>query len=116
MDLINETSLESLRAMDEGAGIFLRDILALYLNESENILNEIVNEATSGSIEKMNKAAHKLKGSSLSVGAIGFAEQCSLFEKTSSFQSDEEKNEMISKLKDLYSNTKKEFDKIISSN
>ncbi|CAN5435626.1 hypothetical protein BH10BAC5_BH10BAC5_23730 [soil metagenome] len=114
MDLINQSSIEDLRAMDDGQGIFLKDILGLYLYESVNILEDIIANSDSENYDAMSKSAHKLKGSSLSVGATGLAEICAVFEKKPDFNVTD-KEQLKVNLRDLYNATKEEFNKIISS-
>lgn len=112
MSLINESALKDLREMDDGQGIFLKDILTLYLSESKKILKDISEQSAADNFEMLSKNAHKLKGSSLSVGAAKLAEICHELEKNP--DQGEKKNETIINLNNVYAGTETEFNKIIS--
>ncbi len=114
MELIDQKPLEELKAMDEGQGIFLKDILKLFISESEKILTEISTHTNSGDYELMSNSAHKLKGSSMSVGAAGLGEICGRFEKKPDFKNDDDKKNMLEDLNNIFTETRSEFNKIIS--
>jgi HPt (histidine-containing phosphotransfer) domain-containing protein len=113
MELINNNALDELRMMDEEGG-FLKEIVNLFITDSVNTLNDIKNHAASGDIVAMNKSAHKLKGSSLSIGAQALGEFCFTLEKMSAFESDAEKEKAMSELQNLYDRSVEELKKIIA--
>ncbi|MBS1494528.1 MAG: Hpt domain-containing protein [Bacteroidetes bacterium] len=113
MELINNNALDELRMMDEEGG-FLKEIVNLFITDSVNTLNDIKNHAASGDIGAMNKSAHKLKGSSLSIGAQALGELCFKLEKTESFSSDDEKEQNMKDLQSLYDQSVEALQKIIA--
>lgn len=113
MELINNNALDELRMMDE-EGEFLKEIINLFITDSVNTLDDIKNHAASGDIAAMNKSAHKLKGSSLSIGAQALGEFCFKLEKTPSFADDNEKDSSMAELQKLYEDSVEELRKIIS--
>lgn len=113
MELINNNTLDELRMMDEEGG-FLKEIINLFITDSVNTLNDIKNHAESGDISSMNKSAHKLKGSSLSIGAQALGEYCFTLEKTASFENDEQKEQSVAELQNLYDQSVVELQKIIA--
>jgi len=113
MELINNNALDELRMMDEEGG-FLKEIVNLFITDSVNTLDDIKNHAASGDIGAMSKSAHKLKGSSLSIGAQALDEYCFKLEKTTAFASDEEKDKSMVELQSLYDQSVEELKKIIA--
>lgn len=112
MDLINNNALDELRMMDEEGG-FLKEIVNLFITDSVNTLDDIKNHAAAGDIGAMNKSAHKLKGSSLSIGAQALGEFCFTLEKMPAFESDAAKDQAMVDLQSLYDQSVEALKKII---
>lgn len=113
MELINNSALDELRMMDEEGG-FLKEIVNLFISDSVNTLDDIKNHAASGDIGALNKSAHKLKGSSLSIGAQALGEYCFTLEKMTAFENDEQKEQSMKELQNLYDQSVEELKKIIA--
>ncbi len=113
MELINNNALDELRMMDE-EGDFLKEIVNLFITDSVNTLEDIKKHAASDDIGAMNKSAHKLKGSSLSIGAQALGEYCFKLEKMAAFTNDEEKEQSMKDLQSLYDQSVEELKKIIA--
>lgn len=113
MELINNNALDELRMMDE-EGEFLKEIVNLFITDSVNTLDDIKKHCSDGDITAMNKSAHKLKGSSLSIGAQALGEYCFKLEKTPGFDSDAQKEEAMNELQSLYERSVEELKKIIA--
>lgn len=113
MELINNNALDELRMMDEEGG-FLKEIVNLFITDSVNTLNDIKAHTASGDIPAMNKSAHKLKGSSLSIGAQALGDFCFKLEKMPGFASDAEKEQAMTELQSLYDQSVVELQKIIA--
>jgi len=112
MELINNNALDELRMMDEEGG-FLKEIINLFITDSVNTLDDIKKHAASGDIGAMSKSAHKLKGSSLSIGAQALGDLCFKLEKTTAFESESQKEQYMIDLQKLYDDSVVELKKII---
>ena len=75
--LIDETILKELAALDEpGAPSVVRGLVADYLNETPAALGAIKQHLHNGDLEELRRRAHKLAGTSASLGAKAVAEVC----------------------------------------
>lgn len=113
MELINHNALDELKMMDEDGG-FLKEIILLFISDSINTLNDMKAHAASGDMNALNKSAHKLKGSSLSIGAQALGDHCFKLEKMSAFDSDDQKKQEMDELQKLYDDSVVELQKIIA--
>jgi len=113
MELINHNALDELKMMDEDGG-FLKEIVNLFITDSVNTLNDIKAHAASGDMGALNKSAHKLKGSSLSIGAQALGEKCFALEKMPAFDSEEHKQKEMEEVQNLYDSSVEELKKIIA--
>jgi PAS domain S-box-containing protein len=77
---INESVIENLRTLGGNDTGFLKQLVALYISQSEEIIAEIRTAIDSDDPEAAGKSAHKLKGSSLNLGVNLVAESCRLLE------------------------------------
>ncbi|HET8746748.1 MAG TPA: PAS domain S-box protein, partial [Ramlibacter sp.] len=75
--LIDEAILKELAALDEpGAPSVVRGLVADYLNETPAALSAIKQHVHHGEMEELRRRAHKLAGTSASLGAKAVAEVC----------------------------------------
>ena len=71
---LDESVIEQLRELDqEGAGGFLEQIVALFVNETPRMLDDVDTAARGGDATTLRLAAHSLKASSQGVGASRLA-------------------------------------------
>lgn len=68
--------LLALDALQHLPAVILPRLIALFRDTTPALLDEIRQYAHSGDLLAMSKAAHKLKGSCVSLGAEGMAEIC----------------------------------------
>jgi CheY-like chemotaxis protein/nitrogen-specific signal transduction histidine kinase/HPt (histidine-containing phosphotransfer) domain-containing protein len=81
--VLDEAILKELSALDEpGAPSILRRLLGDYLSETPAALSAINQHLHSGDTTDLGKRAHKLAGTSASLGAKAMAEVCNRIEQT----------------------------------
>ncbi|MBT8195939.1 MAG: PAS domain S-box protein, partial [Bacteroidia bacterium] len=74
---IDNDAIERLKEISKSVDPnFLSSVINMFLDQSPTIITEINNHQKSGDTTKMWQAAHKLKGSSLNLGAKHLAELC----------------------------------------
>ncbi len=112
MELINNNALDELRSMDE-EGEFLKEIVNLFITDSVNTLDDIKKHMSAGDFGAVNKSAHKLKGSSLSIGAQALGDYCFKLEKSPGLDNDEQKEQAMTELQSLYDQSVEALKKII---
>lgn len=74
-------NLERLREASMGDTEFEQILLAAFLEEAAAQVAEIMNAATSGTLEDLSRAAHNLKGASANVGANEVRNICVILER-----------------------------------
>lgn len=85
---------------------FLQQVLDMFMTQAPVSIREIINCADNGNYEKMWKAAHKLKGTSLNIGAKKMGDICRQIEIKG-------RNLEISGLRELARKLQGEYDKTI---
>lgn len=75
---------ESLKAWgaltsDDG-GHFIRDVVGVFISASNEVITNMRHATEAGDRAELKRLAHKLRGSSSSVGATALANRCSEFE------------------------------------
>lgn len=73
---IDTTVLDEFREPDGSASDFLRALVAQYLAESAALVTEMRDALEQQHVPALGRAAHRLKGSSATVGAIRVARLC----------------------------------------
>lgn len=81
----------------------------MFLDQSPAIINEINEHQQVGDVTKMWQAAHKLKGSSLNLGAKHLAELCKEIELKGKSGVLNGVKSLTSQLNDVFEQTKKEL-------
>jgi HPt (histidine-containing phosphotransfer) domain-containing protein len=77
-DILNTDSLNELKAI---LGDELLSITQLFADRLDGELDLVYSAATAGDMQKLNRAAHGLKGSCANMGAVELARLASLIEK-----------------------------------
>jgi signal transduction histidine kinase/DNA-binding response OmpR family regulator len=77
---IDETVLETLRR-DLGGDEPLRDVISTFLESTPGVLAELRAAAENGDGEAIRGAAHRIKGTSATLGARELSEQCAAIER-----------------------------------
>ena len=92
---------------------FLEELINIFLTQSEDIMADIISSSEQQNAQGVNKAAHKLKGSCLNLGANQMSELCQIIE-SSSQQGDLSNIETnVNELKRLHKETCAELKKLI---
>jgi HPt (histidine-containing phosphotransfer) domain-containing protein len=67
---IDPHAIDSLRELNPGdGGAFLREIVAIYIEDTPNRIDEMKRALGAGDVATFTRAAHTIKGSSANVGA-----------------------------------------------
>ncbi|XP_020268408.1 histidine-containing phosphotransfer protein 1-like [Asparagus officinalis] len=74
-EILDEQFRQLQRLQDDGMQEFVSEMLSLYVNETEKIINEMDSDIVEG-FDKVDAHAIQLKGSSVSIGAKRVANAC----------------------------------------
>ena len=77
-DILNTDSLNELKSI---LGDELLGITQLFADQLDGEMQNVFNAANAGDMQKLNRAAHGLKGSCANMGAVELARLASLIEK-----------------------------------
>ncbi len=76
-ELINLDVVNGLKELSgDGDDSFFKEIIGLYEEQAQELIDEIKFHAEAGNAEELGKTAHTLKGASLNIGARLFADVC----------------------------------------
>lgn len=78
--VLDATMLETLRESAGGDAEFLNELLDTFLGEATQLLTEAQQALARGEAAALRRAAHSLKSSSASFGALAFSELCATLE------------------------------------
>ncbi|MBL0343022.1 MAG: response regulator [Bacteroidetes bacterium] len=81
---------------------FMKQLITLYAEQSKDSISIIENAVSKNDFEGIGQAAHKLKGSSLNLGAKQVAEICKQMEIAASEKIPTENEKMVADLKTIY--------------
>ncbi|MEO8086478.1 MAG: response regulator [Bacteroidota bacterium] len=111
---LNRAVLDHLREISpENADEFLREVVNMFLQQAPGIVNEIYSFCKEKRYLDMSHSAHKLKGSSLNIGAAALGEMCRIIEINGRDNKGEDCDAMIENLQDVLDQTALELRKII---
>ncbi|MBK9424869.1 MAG: PAS domain S-box protein [Bacteroidetes bacterium] len=85
-ELIDEKLYQRLQEMADDDTSFLTNLTELFKKQSEDSIHDIQKYYAAGNLKELGQAAHKLKGSSLNLGARLLAEKCKELEQLSAEQ------------------------------
>lgn len=85
-ELIDEKLYQRLQEMADDDASFLINLVELFKKQSEDSIHDIQKYYASGNLKELSQAAHKLKGSSLNLGARLLAEKCKALEQLAAEQ------------------------------
>jgi CheY-like chemotaxis protein len=87
-DVINHEVLQAFRqTMGANALLFLAQLISIYLEETPSLLQAMSTAVAQGDVGGMQQAAHTLKSSSASLGAITLSKLCEQLERLGHSQS-----------------------------
>jgi CheY-like chemotaxis protein len=106
--IIDESMLEGIRVLGaENNPGFLQEIITLYLNSADSLLQKFETAQLAGDLDKLLMAAHTLKSSSNQVGAIRLAKLCQIVENEANNQNYDSSGETFALIKSELSELKK---------
>jgi HPt (histidine-containing phosphotransfer) domain-containing protein len=112
--VIDSESIENLRSLNPGDGDeFLREIVAIYLEDTPQRIAELEESLASGDTNRFTRAAHSVKGSSANLGAMAVRHAAELLEQHSNKHGLVDVAELISGLKVQFSIAQTEFSKLL---
>lgn len=112
-DYINRGVIQRLKELNEKVDPdFFRVVINMFLNQSPNLIDEIRHYMQSGQYDKMGQAAHKLKGSSMNLGAGTLAELCKKIEIKARTNELSDIDRLIESLQPVYEKTETELKKL----
>jgi two-component system sensor histidine kinase/response regulator len=99
--------IESLFDLDDGTGEVFSELVALFVAEAPNYLNQLSAAHESGAYEELGRIAHKLKGCARNMGAIDLAKSCAEIETASQAKSAAPSSEVVIRAKQQFEAAKK---------
>jgi len=113
--VIDPQAIENLRALNPDDGDeFLREIVAIYLEDTPQRMIELEQSLASGEIPKFTRAAHSIKGSSANVGAMAVRAIAETLEHHSTKQGLDGVAPLIATLKAEFARAQAEFAKLVA--
>jgi CheY-like chemotaxis protein/HPt (histidine-containing phosphotransfer) domain-containing protein len=112
-EVINRGVIQRLKELNEKVDPeFFKVVINMFLNQSPNLIDEIKHYMQSGQYDKMGQAAHKLKGSSMNLGAGSLAELCKKIEIKARTNELSDIDRLIESLQPVYEKTEMELKKL----
>jgi histidine phosphotransfer protein HptB len=116
LPVVDLEAIENLRSLspDDG-GVFLKEILGIYLEDIPLRISELHSSAAAGNVENFIRAAHSIKGSSSNVGAIEVRAIAEKIEHRSRKEGISGQVDQVPLLEAAYESVKVELQKIIAA-
>jgi HPt (histidine-containing phosphotransfer) domain-containing protein len=112
-DIINVNAIQRLKELNEKVDPdFFKVVINMFLNQSPHLIEEIRHYFEEKQFDKMGQAAHKLKGSSLNLGASNLAELCKQIEVKARNNELADIDKMVDSLRPVYEKTETELKKL----
>ncbi len=74
--VLERSALDSILALDDGQGTLLKQVIALYIEAAPPLVEQIRQAWHDGDTPALRMAAHSLKSSSASIGAVRLSDLC----------------------------------------
>jgi len=112
--VIDPQAIENLRALNpDDSDEFLREIVAIYLEDTPLRLAELDQCLAAGDTPKFTRAAHSIKGSSANLGAMAVRAVAEKHEHQSAKQGLDQVAELIAALKGEFARAQAELTKLL---
>lgn len=112
--LLDPDVIETLRSLNpEDNGEFLREIAALFVQDTLRRLEELDRNLASGDVPGFARAAHSIKGSSGNIGASALSEAARRLEAQARASGLAGVAALLQELKDQYARLAPELDKLM---
>ncbi len=113
--ILNRSTIDRLKEMTRGTDTsFFRKVLQMFVDQGDDLIVEISDALAAGDILKVGSLAHKLKGSSLNLGADALAETCKIIELKARSNDGSGMEDLIHKLTGEFGDTKEALLKMIN--
>jgi PAS domain S-box-containing protein len=113
-NLIDEGVVAELRSLDEpGSPSMLRGLIGDYLNETPGALSAIKQHVQRGDTAELARRAHKLAGTSASLGASGIADVCYRIERQVGSGELQSAPSLVEELEMRFARTRAVFQKLV---
>lgn len=112
--LIDDEKIAELRELGgDEAEEMLSELVTLFLEDSETIMQSILDALQKSDVSAVHKEAHKMKGVSLNIGANALGELCRKIELAASNGELERATAFREELEKLYSESRQAFERLI---
>lgn len=112
--VVDPESIENLRSLNPGdGGEFLREIIAIYLEDTPQRIAELEQSLAAGDVPTFTRAAHSVKGSSANLGAMTVRGVAEKLEHQSHKQGLADVAGLIATLKVEFENARVELTKLV---
>jgi response regulator RpfG family c-di-GMP phosphodiesterase len=110
--MLNEKTINRLRQiMGESDPTFFDQVMRMFVSQGEEQVMQIRDAVAAGDIKQVGALAHKLKGSSLNVGANAMAETCRTMEIRTRENDSTGLDELARRLEKEFAATRREIEK-----
>ena len=111
--VLDPNTIGQLLDLSTGQGqTFIADFIELYLKQAAGLVEQIGRHAAEGNCEKLEAAAHKLKGSSLNIGARQLAEVCQALEERGRDENLADAGELAERMQSRYGDVVEELARV----
>jgi CheY-like chemotaxis protein len=97
-DVIDQTALDALRELEDGASDILRELVEIYIDDAPGYITALREAILAADPHQMERTAHTLKGSSASLGARRLVAACLDMERLGRGGSMEGSQEMLARV------------------
>jgi len=102
-EILDKTALNNIRALQiNGAPDVLERVINLYLDDTPKLLQKLKQAVAAEDAPEIERAAHKLKSSSATLGAIKLTQRCKELEALARLDSPDKAKEVFSEFEALY--------------
>lgn len=91
---------------------FLKELIGMYVSQAPGLIETIKTHAADGNSAELEAAAHRLKGSSLTLGALQVADVCGALEQKGRQQERDGLEPLVEKLEQGYAALLTELEKL----
>lgn len=103
--LVDMDTINRLKELSEDTPEFLGELVDIYLEQADTLMAQLREAHDKGDAETYKRTAHTLKGSSLNIGALEFAEICKILEHKSLSEDKEDMSGLLEELEIVYPKT-----------
>lgn len=110
--LLDKKVISHLRELNPSDKGFVGSVATMFIEQGKNLIAEMENKFKQNDFDAVWKLAHKLKGSSINVGALRMAEVCKTIENNGRINENGNLKSYVEELKSVFAVTKTEYEKL----